>query len=74
MKSPIDNTEAGYDAVAEEYVRRIYDELKDKPLDCELLERFAAMTRDVGPVADTGSSNHAAGRYFQSCRHVDATV
>lgn len=30
-----------YDAVAEEYVRRIFDELKDKPLDRQLLERLA---------------------------------
>ncbi len=42
------NAEASYDAVADEYVQRISDELKGKPLDCELLDRFAARVRDVG--------------------------
>ena len=31
-----------YDHVADEYVRRIFDELQHKPLDRQLLDRFAA--------------------------------
>jgi hypothetical protein len=33
---------ASYDRVADEYVRRIYDELRHKPFDREWLDRFAA--------------------------------
>ncbi len=36
------NTRQSYDRVAAEYVRRICDELRQKPLDRELLGRFAA--------------------------------
>ena len=39
--------QAGYDTVATEYVARIFDELKDKPLDRQLLDRFATRTRDA---------------------------
>jgi trans-aconitate methyltransferase len=58
------NTESSYDAVAEEYVRRISNELKDKPLDCELLNRFATQTRDVGRVADIGCGPGHIARYL----------
>jgi hypothetical protein len=44
------NTQLSYDRLADEYVRRIYNELNDKPLDRELLDRFAAKLRSVGPV------------------------
>ena len=47
-------TQTSYDAVADEYVRRIYDELRHKPLDREWLDRFAATMRDVGEVCDLG--------------------
>ncbi len=58
------NTETSYDAVADEYVRRIFDELKDKPLDCQLLERFAAQIRGVGLVADIGCGPGHVARYL----------
>ena len=58
------NTEASYDAVADEYLRRISDELKDKPLDCELLDRFATQTRDIGRVADAGCGPGHVARYL----------
>ena len=34
-----------YDRIADQYVREIYDELRHKPLDRELLNRFAAHVR-----------------------------
>ena len=40
--------QASYDLVAGEYVRRIFDELQHKPLDRQLLDRFAASLRGVG--------------------------
>src|SRR5438876_925677 len=37
--------QTSYDQVADDYVRRIFDELQHKPLDRQLLERFAASVR-----------------------------
>ena len=48
------NTQTSYDRVADEYVRRIADELQHKPLDRQLLDRFAADVRDVGLACDMG--------------------
>ena len=46
--------QTSYDTVADEYVRRIYGELRHKPLDREWLDRFAATMRDAGEVCDLG--------------------
>ena len=53
-----------YDRVAEEYARRIYDELQHKPLDRELLDRFAARMRDLGAACDLGCGPGHVGRYL----------
>jgi SAM-dependent methyltransferase len=55
---------SSYDAVADEYVRRIFDELKDKPLDRQLLDRFAAGVRNVGPACDLGCGPGHVARYL----------
>jgi SAM-dependent methyltransferase len=57
--------QASYDRVADEYVRRIYDELKHKPLDRQLLDRFAASVRDVGPACDMGCGPGHVARYLR---------
>lgn len=57
--------QASYDAVAEEYVRRVADELQHKPLDRALLDRFAAGTRDRGPVCDLGCGPGHVARYLK---------
>jgi SAM-dependent methyltransferase len=46
--------EAAYQAVADDYAQRIYHELDHKPLDRELLERFAGRVRGNGRVYDLG--------------------
>jgi SAM-dependent methyltransferase len=56
--------QTSYDLVAEEYVRRIFDELQHKPLDRELLDRFAVAVRDVGPVCDLGCGPGQVARYL----------
>ncbi len=56
------NTQTSYDAVAEEYAARIADELKDKPLDLQLLDRFAANVS--GPVCDVGCGSGHVTRYL----------
>lgn len=53
-----------YDRVADEYVRRIFDELRHKPLDRQLLDRFAASVRDVGPACDMGCGPGHVARYL----------
>jgi SAM-dependent methyltransferase len=58
------DVQSSYDRVAEEYIRRIYDELRHKPLDRELLDRFADRVRDVGPVCDLGCGPGHIARYL----------
>jgi SAM-dependent methyltransferase len=53
-----------YDLVADEYARRIFDELQHKPLDRQLLDRFAASVRDAGPACDMGCGPGHVARYL----------
>src|SRR5262245_47058153 len=55
---------ASYDAVADEYVRRIYDELAGKPLDRELLDRLAEGAKGLGPICDLGCGPGQVARYL----------
>ena len=57
--------QTSYDLVADEYVRRISGELQHKPLDRQLLDRFAARVRDFGPVCDMGCGPGHVTRYLQ---------
>ena len=56
--------QTSYDSVADEYVRRIFAELEHKPLDRELLDRFAASVRDVEPACDLGCGPGHVARYL----------
>ncbi len=58
------NCRTSYDLVADEYVRRIFEELQHKPLDRQLLDRFAASVRDVGPACDMGCGPGHVARYL----------
>ncbi len=53
-----------YDLVVDEYVQRIFDELQDKPLDRQLLDRFADSVRAVGPACDMGCGPGHVARYL----------
>jgi hypothetical protein len=44
----------GYDQIAGEYARRIYDELERKPFDREILSHFAKAVGESGEVCDMG--------------------
>jgi SAM-dependent methyltransferase len=68
----LEETRKGYDRVAEEYARRIYDELRHKPLDRERLDRFASDVRGQGPVCDLGCGPGQVARYLHD-RGADAS-
>jgi SAM-dependent methyltransferase len=54
MAKPSDHIRSCYDAVAREYADRFAGELVHKPLDRELLTRFASEVRGRGQVYDLG--------------------
>jgi SAM-dependent methyltransferase len=58
------DTQTSYDRVADEYVRRISDELKKKPLDRQLLDRFAENVRNLGAACDIGCGPGHVARYL----------
>ncbi len=68
---PTDSTRDSYDRVADEYARRIFDELDHKPFDREILDGFADAVRGLGPVCDLGCGPGQVARYLRA-RGVDA--
>jgi SAM-dependent methyltransferase len=54
-----------YDLVADECVRRIFEELEHKPLDRQLLDRFAASVQTLGPACDLGCGPGHVARYLE---------
>lgn len=58
------SVQSTYDTLAEEYARRIYDELRDKPFDRQLLDRFAASIPETGLVCDLGCGPGQVARYL----------
>ena len=55
----------GYDRVAEAYAEAIYDELRHKPLDRELLDQLAAAVGGLGPICDLGCGPGQVARYLR---------
>jgi SAM-dependent methyltransferase len=53
-----------YDRLAKEYAERLFRELEQKPLDCELLRRFAARVRNSGMVCDLGCGPGHVARFL----------
>jgi SAM-dependent methyltransferase len=71
MNDPTNSIRESYDRLAEEYARRIFDELQHKPLDRELLDRFANETKGRGEVCDMGCGPGQVARYL---RHAGVSV
>jgi ubiquinone/menaquinone biosynthesis C-methylase UbiE len=67
---PFNKVQSSYDTIAAEYAKRIYDELKDKPMDRQLLDRFANRVRERGQVCDLGCGPAQIARYLHD-RGVD---
>jgi len=53
-----------YDRLADEYARKLFDELQHKPFDRELLDRFASRVSDGGEVCDMGCGPGHVARYL----------
>ena len=54
-----------YDRLADEYARRLFNELEQKPFDRELLDRFAAEVAGQGHVCDMGCGPGHVARYIR---------
>jgi ubiquinone/menaquinone biosynthesis C-methylase UbiE len=54
-----------YDRIADEYALRIFNELAHKPLDRDLLDRFAAQTAGRGQVCDMGCGPGHVARHLR---------
>lgn len=61
-----DSIRESYDRIAEEYARRIFDELQHKPFDRQLLDRFAARIPQNGQVCDMGCGPGHVARYLHN--------
>jgi SAM-dependent methyltransferase len=61
-----------YDDLAVEYAAHLAGELEGKPLDRELLDRFASQVRGVGPACELGCGPGHVARYLHD-RGVDIT-
>ncbi len=60
----VEQVRASYDCAAEEYARHLFDELRLKPLDCQLLDRFAERVGQSGVVCDLGCGPGQVARYL----------
>ena len=69
-RQQIHDLQKSYDRVAQEYVERIFGELEHKPLDRELLDRFAERVRPLGLACDLGCGPGHVARYLHE-RGVD---
>ncbi len=65
LAKKLDKVERSYDALAEEYAKRISSELDHRPRERELLQRFAARCRDQGMICDLGCGPGHVARYIQ---------
>ncbi|MCJ7622171.1 MAG: class I SAM-dependent methyltransferase, partial [Anaerolineaceae bacterium] len=64
MQDQFFDLQESYDRVAEEYASRLYKEMEKKPLDRQLLDRFADDVKDLGPVCDMGCGPGQIARYL----------
>ena len=61
----VETVRENYDRIAEEYARRIFRELDSKPLDRELLRRFANAVKGRGMVCDMGCGPGHVARFLR---------
>jgi SAM-dependent methyltransferase len=66
IQEKISDVRSCYDLVADEYARRLYDELQHKPFDCQLVDRFAESVRGAGLTCDLGCGPGQIAHYLQA--------
>lgn len=66
LNNPV-NVRQSYDSVAQEYANRFADELSHKPLDRELLTRFALEVSGRGTVYDLGCGPGQTTAFLHDC-------
>ena len=64
MKKFIQDTQAGYDAVSQDYAEKYKDEMDHKPFDRDCLDRLARDVGEVGPICDMGCGPGQIARYL----------
>lgn len=64
LPNSIESVRENYDRIAGEYAQRLFDELTYKPLDRELLLRFAEEVKDRGSVCDMGCGPGHVARFL----------
>jgi ubiquinone/menaquinone biosynthesis C-methylase UbiE len=67
VNQPPCQVRTAYDTVAPEYAEKFCGELAHKPLDCELLQRFAAAVPPPGPTADLGCGPGQTTAFLHAC-------
>lgn len=63
--TPINDIRSSYDSVADAYANAMFDELRNKPFDRDLLTRFAAASAGRGPVCDMGCGPGQIARFLR---------
>jgi len=58
------DVQSSYDRAADEYANHLYDELRHKPFDCQMLDRFAEAVRGKGLACDLGCGPGQIARYL----------
>jgi SAM-dependent methyltransferase len=64
-ENPSEQIRAGYERIAEEYARHIFNELRDKPFDRDLLTRFAIELKGRGEICDMGCGPGHVARFLR---------
>jgi SAM-dependent methyltransferase len=60
----MNRTAWSYDVLAEQYAKKMLNELDHKPFDREVLDSFFAKVRDAGNIVDLGCGPGQVGRYL----------
>jgi SAM-dependent methyltransferase len=72
MRNDPESVRASYDRIAPTYACHYANELVSKPLDRQLLNRFASEVRDRGAVCDIGCGPGHIARYLRDSGQIDA--
>src|ERR1700730_8021441 len=64
--NPVEQVREDYDRIADEYARRLFGELDQKPKDRELLQIFSSRVGEHGEVCDLGCGPGHVARFLRN--------